>query len=143
MKITCTARIAIVSVALFALLATGCSREEKAPENTRDTKELRQLGYLYQKYMDSNSKAPASADDLLKITGRDRRSAQVVQAAKSGKYVILWGVAIPKEGAQASSTILGYEKDAPTAGGLVLMGDGNVKNMTTAEFQSAPKATDK
>jgi hypothetical protein len=136
-KITCTARIAIGSIALFALLATGCSRVRQAAENTRDTKELSQLGFLYQNHMDIN------ADNLLKIAGSDTRSSQLVQAVKSGKYVILWGTTIPKDGAKASSTILGYEKDVPTAGGLVLMGDGNVKKMTAAEFQSAPKGTDK
>ena len=66
-----------------------------------------------------------------------------MQAAKSGKYVILWSATISKEKPQASSTILGYEKDAPTAGGWVLLVDGNVKHMTATEFQSAPKATEK
>ena len=143
MQIACAARNAIVSVALFALLAIGCGRVEKAAEKTRDTKELSQIGFLYQNYMDINNKAPASAEDLIKIAGRDRRSAQVVEAAKSGKYVILWGASNPRNGTNASNTILGYEKDAPSAGGLVLMGDGNVKNMTAEEFQSAPKAAGK
>jgi hypothetical protein len=39
-----------------------------------------------------------------------------------------------------SNTVLGYYKDAPTAGGPVLMGDATTKVMTADEFKAAPKA---
>jgi hypothetical protein len=36
--------------------------------------------------------------------------------------------------------VVAYEKKVPTEGGHVLLQDGTVKQMTAAEFQSAPKA---
>ncbi|HEY7428751.1 MAG TPA: hypothetical protein VH682_31260 [Gemmataceae bacterium] len=146
MKTTCTAGIAMGFVALLALLTVGCGRVKQAAEKTRNTNELKHIALLYQNYLDINHAAPANADDLLKIASSDPQAVQAVQQAKSGKYVILWGATtseMQKNPQGSSGTILGYEKDVPTAGGLVLMGDGGVKNMTAAEFQSAPKATGK
>ena len=45
--------------------------------------------------------------------------------------------------AGSGSTVLAYEKDVPTKGGLVLYGDGFVDNVTAAEFQAKPKAQPK
>jgi hypothetical protein len=45
--------------------------------------------------------------------------------------------------AGTGNTVLGYEKDAPTKGGLVLMGDASVREMSADEFKNAPKATPK
>ena len=40
-----------------------------------------------------------------------------------------------------SKTIIAYEKDVPTKGGYVVMANGmTLRQMTAAEFQSAPKA---
>jgi hypothetical protein len=36
--------------------------------------------------------------------------------------------------------VIAYEKVAPTDGGYVLLTTGEVKEMTAAEFQAAPKA---
>lgn len=49
-----------------------------------------------------------------------------------------WGVADPT--GAAAHKILAYEKGAPRQGGLVVYGDGTVKNLTASEFQTAPKA---
>jgi hypothetical protein len=40
-----------------------------------------------------------------------------------------------------STSVLGYEATASTQGGLVLMADGAVKQMTVQEFSSATKAS--
>jgi prepilin-type processing-associated H-X9-DG protein len=42
-----------------------------------------------------------------------------------------------------SNTILAHEANAQTNGGIVLMADGSVRQMTAAEFQAAPKAQPK
>jgi hypothetical protein len=67
------------------------------------------------------------------------------QAVKSGQVVVVWGVGVQGEGAGAKGggDVVAYEKDAPTAGGYVLLTSGQVKKMTAAEFQAAPKASKK
>ena len=145
MKAAYVARaVMMISVALFALLTAGCGKVRQAALHQKQTNDLKHLGLMYQNYLDSNGgKAPANADELMKMAQSDPQAAQVVQAAKSGQYVILWGStmeAMRKTPPGTSGTILGYEKDVPTAGGSVLMGDTSVKNMTAAEFKSAPKA---
>ena len=41
------------------------------------------------------------------------------------------------ERGMARNTVLAYEKDVPTKGGYVLMGDATVKNMTADDFKKA------
>jgi hypothetical protein len=58
---------------------------------------------------------------------------------KQGDYVVAWGVGrstAPGVGSQ----ILVYEKMVPTEGGVVLLRDGTVKQLTAEEFNAAPKA---
>jgi len=64
------------------------------------------------------------------------------ESVRKGDVVVVWGVAMPGEGDTGKGTtdVIAYEKDAPTAGGFVLLHNGSVKQMTAAEFQSAPKA---
>ncbi|HWG42054.1 MAG TPA: hypothetical protein VN688_04655 [Gemmataceae bacterium] len=143
MKFTALARVLMLPIFLAALLTTGCGKVKDAAAKTRRSNDLKQLGLLYMNYVDTNNKGPANADDLMKMTAGDPQAGQVVQAVKSGQYILLWGAnpsAMQRAPGGSSGTILGYEKDVPTSGGQVLMGDGFVKNMTAAEFQSAPKA---
>ena len=53
-----------------------------------------------------------------------------------GEYVMFWGVGL----VPGSDVVLGYEKNAPQSGGLVLLQSGMVKTMTAAEFNAARKA---
>ena len=64
------------------------------------------------------------------------------QAVKSGEVVVVWGAKMAGEGeaATAPANVIAYEKKAPTEGGWVLLQNGNVKEMTASQFNSAPKA---
>jgi hypothetical protein len=63
------------------------------------------------------------------------------QAAMSGDIVILWGAKMLDEGDKTKSLeIVAYEKKTPTEGGYVLTLSGDIKKMTPAEFEAAPKA---
>jgi hypothetical protein len=56
----------------------------------------------------------------------------------NGTYVILWGADHTKPG--ASTKILGYVKDVPEKGGVVLMLDGTIRdNMSAQEFARTEK----
>jgi hypothetical protein len=57
-------------------------------------------------------------------------------AIRNGNVVYIWGAGYAAGGTQ----VVAYEKKVPTDGGYVLLQDGTVKQMTGAEFQSAPKA---
>jgi hypothetical protein len=61
---------------------------------------------------------------------------RVIQAVKSGEYVILWGAGANTPG----TAVIAYEKDVPTKGGMVANFTGTVTRMTPQEFQAAPKA---
>jgi hypothetical protein len=135
-------RAASVAALVLALLAAGCGRVKNAADRAKKSNDLKQLGLMYHNYLDMNKKGPASADDLKAVTSGPQEQA-VVQMVKDGKYVLLWGATIPEmqqNPGGSSGTILGYEAGAPSAGGLVLMGDASVRNMTAAEFAAAPKA---
>ena len=144
-------RVMLTSVALAFLFTVGCGREAAAKARLKKINDLTQIGLFYHYYEDSHHKAPASAEDLASYAalypqkGPDFvKVQQAVQALRSGQYVIIWGSTI-QEMLKAGITvqILGYEKDAPTAGGVVLMGDGHTEHVTLAEFQSTPKAAGK
>jgi hypothetical protein len=155
MKVTCTARIVIVSIVLFASFMAGCGKAKKAKESKeaqelaarqQQINDLKQIGLMYHNYLNANNdKAPASADDFMKPKGHlsiDADLARVVQKVKSGQYVLIYGLTM-KDLLKSGSSIVGYEKDAPVSGGIVLMGIGSTQYMTAAEFQSAPKASGK
>jgi hypothetical protein len=135
-------RRAALSLAVMALLAPGCGRVRDAADRAKKSNDLKQLGLMYHNYILTNKKGPASADDLKSVTGSPQEQA-VVQMVKDGKYVLVWGTTIAemqKNPGGSTGTVLGYEASVPTAGGLVLMGDASVRNMTAAEFAAAPKA---
>jgi hypothetical protein len=145
MRVARSDRIAIVSAVLAILFATGCGEKtaDKTAEET--TNDLKAIGLMYNNYLNAHAgKAPASADDLEQNTANTQ---QAIQGIKSGKYVIIWNSTrkairkAPGRKGHMSDTVLGYEKEVPTAGGMVLMITGSTRRMTAGEFQAAPKAT--
>jgi hypothetical protein len=135
-------RAVMLTLAVLTLLAAGCGRIKNAADRAKKSNDLKQLGLMYHNYVDTNHKGPGSADDLKSMASGPQEQA-VVQMAKDGKYVLIWGTTITEmqqNPGGASGTILGYDAGTPTGGGLVLMGDASVRNMTAAEFAAAPKA---
>lgn len=95
---------------------------------------LKNIGTAYQ-VAANLGKPPASIADL---DPNDIR--QQVPLLKDGTLVILWGSDPQNAPGGASNTVLGYVKDVPENGGVVLMLDGTVRpTMTPAEFNAAPK----
>jgi hypothetical protein len=63
------------------------------------------------------------------------------EAVKVGDVIVLWGATIKGEGEKGGDdAVAAYEKSVPTLGGYVLLTSGEVKKMTPAQFQAAPKA---
>jgi hypothetical protein len=138
-------RLAITwAVALVVAVGlSGCGKMQQAAARQRAANDLKQIALLYHEYNDKHRKGPSGPDDPEFVKMVNETGAQPVLAkVQGGDYVFFWDVKLGDlgKGAGMSQTVLGYEKDAPTAGGLVVMGDGTVKSMTAAEFNAAPKA---
>ncbi|MHB1422312.1 MAG: hypothetical protein ACYC3I_03760 [Gemmataceae bacterium] len=94
--------------------------------------DLRQF-YLYYKDYENGQKSPSCVEDLPELR-RDMSS--VYKAIQEGVYIVYWNAPVNAGG----QTILAYVPDAPIKGGVVLLMDGSVANMTPEQFQAAPKA---
>ena len=101
---------------------------------------MKQLGLAYHEYHARFNRAPAKAEDLAPFLEKDSKP---LAALKEGRYVFLYGASLKNMTAGTSNTVLAYEKDTPSKGGLVLMADASVKTMTAEEFKKAPKAKGK
>jgi hypothetical protein len=98
-------------------------------------------------------RAPSQPEDLLGygttlvkdkelVQGQDPFEKAAFDALKAGEIVLIWDADFSdavKTPAGTAGTILGYEKNAPISGGLVLMMDNSVRAMTAEEFQATPK----
>jgi hypothetical protein len=86
-----------------------------------------------------DGRGPARLTDLDQFQSTYSRG---YQAIKSGEVVVVWGGGVRGEGeaVKGSGEVVAYEKATPTEGGYVLLTSGEVKRMSAAEFNAAPKA---
>jgi hypothetical protein len=134
-------------VLLAVVLLAGCSgKKDKdgdpgSPTPGADVKrkaQMRDIGLAYHEYFADSNKAPKKAGDLDPyLKGGDANA-----LLKSGDVVFIWDVTPLDMGNTGGSgnTIVAYEKDAPTKGGVVLFGDGAVKHLSAEEFKKSPQA---
>lgn len=127
-----------VAVIIAVSASGGCSTKERA--TTLQSRDLRELGLLYHNYCaEVHAAGPRDAADLNKAGGL---GPELDAALRSGDYVLLWQVNLARvaRAGNHSDLVLGWHKDTPEAGGTVLMGDGVVLLMTSAEFNAAKRA---
>ena len=120
---------------ILSVLVVGCSGKptEGDPDTLHREADLREIYDMYTMYAKRNERPPTQASDLL------RKNAEIlyssgVPALKSGNYVVVWGLSDRNSG-----TVLAYEKDALAKGGVVLMGDGTVKQMSADDLKAVLK----
>jgi hypothetical protein len=131
--------VALIGVVIVLLL--GCGGVRNAAARVQRSNRLKAVALAYVNYCDDNrGRPPAGAADLQKYVSE---FPEVTQALQNGDIVVYWNVRVPGDLIQqgSSNTVLAYEKDVPSKGGMVALGDGSVREMTAAEFQTAPKAT--
>ncbi len=123
------------SVVLAAFAVAGC-KETRAPQSGVPAhladNGLEELASVYKFMAENKEPVPRKLEDL------SEHNAALPSAwgkIESGEYIVLWGA-----GYSSSGNVLAYEKKAPESGGLVLLQNGTVKEMTAAEFRSAAKA---
>jgi hypothetical protein len=121
----------------LAAVAAGCGGRRGAAEaeGTPGERALSELAGV----LPLLPKPPTKLADLSQY----RETAPLAyESIRTGEVVVVWGVTMPGEGDAGKGTtdVVAYEKDAPTAGGFVLLHNGTVKKMTAAEFNAARKA---
>jgi hypothetical protein len=126
-------------IAASFCLAVGCSGSGgtspvPAQEQTITLQEVNDLLHASA----ANGKHAAKLADLRR---NETKFPRAYAAVKNGDVVVLWGTALQGEGQVGQNeAVLAYEKAVPSGGGFVLLSAGTIKKMTSAEFESAPKA---
>lgn len=122
----------IAALLMFVVSMAGCSKtpEAASPEFSilRDVDGMIRM---------ANGKKITKPQELTQFENSFPLGAKSV---KSGDVIVLWGVKMANEdGSGVTGELVAYEKKVPTEGGYVLLQDGNVKKMSAAEFEAAPK----
>ncbi len=140
-RIVRAAAAPVVVSLLLSAAGCGSSPGAAAPEARKEN--VQQLALDQVKQMleirqgDAPGKAATKAADYAKY---EKLCPVGYQRLKSGEIVLI-GAPLA---ADASDTVLAYEKEAPTSGGYVLMQDGStIKKLSADEFKSAKKAPGK
>lgn len=114
----------------------GCSGELGKPANKKEaegTSNLRELGEMLRLV----GKPVSKASELVSFKGQFEDTFQLVD---KGEIIVVWGARMPNEGSPGTADIVAYLKKVPTEGGLVLLLNGTIKQMSASEFVSANKA---
>jgi hypothetical protein len=116
---------------LVAVFLSGCSQKPTtpAPSDVQHT-ELNDIWDMYSAYSAQYKKPPAKLEDLRPLAAGSPLGGR---ALNNKDYVVLYGTPV------GGDQVLAYQKDVLTAGGLVLLANGDVKKMTADEFKAAPK----
>lgn len=115
--------------AVAACLLVGCGKDDTESYGTRA--QLLEIHELYRMHNVEHKRPPAKVEDLRSY---EPGAPIGYQSLQTGQCLIHW------PGIKASgTTILAYEKDVPSKGGLVVTKDRQVKKMTVDEFKAASK----
>lgn len=127
----------------LVLASSGCggsASTETGIEETAEFQGLKNLGEMYRIVSTRSKRPPNDIDEL-------RQAEDEVPGGFSslgeGNVAIFFGVALPDPATASGDTgqtVLAYERLAPSQGGLVLFVDGNVKRLSSVEFEKAKKA---
>ena len=120
----------------FLTMTCGCSSElgkSVNPVEAEGTSSLRDLGEMLR----LAGKPVAKLADLADVKNQFDDTFRLLE---KGEIVVVWGAQMPGEGSPGTTDIVGYLKKVPTEGGLVLLLNGTIKQMSASEFGSAKKA---
>lgn len=144
----------VVLLAAALCLALGCGKQkekltprsfsgpkkEKKEEKDPKFEELKDLGVALIDYAIKHKKGAAGTEDLAPLL---KGNPKLLDRLRSGDIVVVWGVSPAELGKEPSGYVVAYEKQTPTKGGYVLLGDAYVKKVTAAEFKKLELAEPK
>ncbi len=124
------ARSLLSIIAASAIVFSGCQARSRAR-----MAEIQQFGFAYHEYHAAKKQSPRSIEDL-----RDQVSKfpELADDIRSGQFVVIWNAVLNPDGNENDKYVLGYEKQVPERGGLVLRGGGVVEKMTPEVFAKIP-----
>jgi hypothetical protein len=128
-------REALLIVGICCLLSGCGSKNAAGPDQSGPERVLDEIYSMYRGYSLAHKKGPAAVKDL---QASQAAYYEGFRALQTGQYTVIWGVTLKKH--PTGTAILAYPKDTPKQGGVVLMTDGDVKQLSAEEFNSAPKA---
>jgi hypothetical protein len=104
----------------------------------RETKfnDLKKIALAYHNPYSAAGRGPNKVEELAPFF---ENAKDLTERLKDGTYVFAWGADIKKMTNGTSNTVLAYEAEAPSKGGVVAMADGSVRAMTAQEFNAAAK----
>jgi hypothetical protein len=111
----------------------ACGTSVPSPVTPDASTGLTELAEVYKYRAAQRLPAPARVEDL---ADHEDALSNAMPPIRDGRIVVIWRLGYTP----GSSTVLAYEKKAPTEGGHVLLQNGSVKEMTADEFKSASKA---
>jgi hypothetical protein len=135
--------LAVVLTLTVVAILLGCGGIQKAIQEEQKKQQRRdQLDAIATAYFDfrtdNNEQSPSQVADLEKYL-----QPEPLAALNNGEFLVVWDADFDGMKKGKETYVLAYESAAPTSGGFVLMADEDVKEMTAAEFNAAPKAPTK
>lgn len=104
--------------------------------------DCRQVTIRWHSYHAERGVSPSCLEDLVSYKpggfyafNRVRDLTTAYSRVESGELILVWNAQFFGEGVDHDKYILGYEKDVPTEGGIVMLGGGSVEIMTPSEFK--------
>lgn len=130
-------RICFLCFTAILLSFTACSGKKGG--SSVDPEQMKYLSMSLIGYCDGEGALPANIEGFKAWQGSKETPEAVLTQMGSGDIVVPWGVNLTnlfRIPGGIDSYVIIYEKDAPTKGGHVVMGLGNVKKVTAEEFKS-------
>ncbi len=123
----------------ITLSFVGCDSSSATGGIAGNKDDLQSLGVAYHSYHDRNGQGPDSVDDLINMLTDPAKQQDFIDSTagkklKSGEFVLNPRIQFRKA-KDLSNIPLIYEKQVPSEGGVVVLGDATAKEMTAAEFR--------
>jgi len=121
---------------LFFAIIIGCGpgkNEGMISEDKILQASVKEFGELYSHFQKEQKRPAKNANELVRLYGPAYPSGETLPGRPD--WMIAWGSNLPEENPTA---IFAYSKNHKD-GDPVLMGDGKLKNISVAEFESATK----
>ncbi len=142
----CSGRLCWLAGGLALLgLILGCGKFLPTPNaqvvqgaeaDEPDLDDLETIAEAFKDFYDEHNKGPKDQKEFFEYL-KEEPTAQ--EALTTGRVVVHYGVTDERAPQGLADTVVAYEAKAPTEGGRVVMGDGEIQSVTAQEFKELPQ----